>query len=213
MNRRKRKKAGHASLQTSMQCSEKIPTDAVPAESLLFHPVISRSGGWDRHIDFENINIPFQIRDNIMFQLLFISGCGDNSVYLKAVKLNPDRLIHEHQDAIPLMKACLEMEQLTGVTYYFGHLQSAVKQYLYALQLFTACKILTKEQAISLAETLGYDTEEMKQASETVSQDMEQTRIKRAEMRRKAEVQTTAAGLMLDFLNSMKETEDENDPM
>lgn len=187
-----------------------------PLRELLFHPLIYKTST-HRSIDFDNMIIPFLIKETRVFFLSFMNGCGDVSVYTQCYIENPDEPSESYQDAMTLMRECLEVERLTGTDYYFGKLDKALEHYLYALQLFVDKDLLSKEAALDLVKELGAGDQDMEAASFIVSQRMEDAKIRDAEMRAEARARSEAGDILMNFLLSMlqkdePETEKDDEP-
>ena len=177
MNKHNRKKRNHTTMERSIASSEAInPNNAVEPKwkDLLFHPLIYKSKS-TRTIDFESIQIPFLIRENRIYMIMFMDGFGDISIYTECIEADPEKPSETYRDALYLMKECFEIQQLTGTRYYFGHLDSSLEHYLYALQLFIDRNILTKERAMEIIEELGFNADDMIKTKQSVVSDIEQT--------------------------------------
>lgn len=183
--------------------------DEKPLRELLFHPLIYKTST-HRNIDFDNMIIPFLIKETRVFFLSFMDGCGDVSVYTQCHIENPDEPNELYQDAMTLMRECLEVEKLTGTDYYFGKLNKALEHYLYALQLFVDKDLLSKEAALDLVKELGATDQDMENAAVIVSQRMEDAKIRDAKMRAEARVRSEAGDILMNFLLSMLQ-KDESD--
>lgn len=135
-----------------------------PIKNLLFRPLIYRanSSGYDRTIDFEHLLVPFMIKDNKVFLLMFMDSCGrGTNIYTECYEMDPDQPCTSYRDGMSHMKECLDVERLTGTQYYFGHLDKAVDRYLYAMQLFVNKGILEEEKAVELVTELDATKEDM----------------------------------------------------
>lgn len=176
--------------------------DEKPLRELLFHPLIYKAST-HRSIDFDNMIIPFLIKETRVFFLSFMNGCGDVSVYTQCYIENPDEPSELHQDAMTLIRECLEVERLTGTDYYFGKLDKALEHYLYALQLFVDKDLLSKEAALDLVKELGTSDQDMETAALIVSQRMEDAKIRNAEMRAEARARSDVGDILMNFLLSI----------
>lgn len=171
-----------------------------PAESLLFKPCTSQTHGT---MEFECIFVPFLFKDGRMFVLYFIDGCGDLSVYIKCYAQDPKEPLGSYMDGTADMKACLEMQELTGVEYYFGKLNKAVQNYLYALQLFVDKEIMSADTALSLIETLGFNPDRMRAEAEHVEQMLETAKERRAKRLGIRDEQPPIGNAVMDFINTI----------
>lgn len=183
--------------------------DEKPLRELLFHPLIYKTST-HRNIDFDNMIIPFLIKETRVFFLSFMNGLGDASVYTQCYIEDPDSPSKSHEDVIVLMRECLEVQKLTGTDYYFGKLNKALEHYLYALQLFVDKDLLSKEAALDLVKELGATDQDMENAAVIVSQRMEDAKIRDAKMRAEAKVRSEAGDILMNFLLSMLQ-KDESD--
>lgn len=187
-----------------------------PIGELLFKPVIYGSSRSERTIDFEHINVPFLIKDNLVFMLMFMDSCGDLSVYTECYEADPKEPLGSYRDGMQLMRQCLEIEQQTGVAYYFGKLDNALKHYLYAMQLLVDKGFLSRGQAVEIVKELGVEADDMEQASQTVGDDIKESIIRNERMRGEARARANAGSIMTRFLRDIlgrnsEEAPDEED--
>lgn len=207
-SRKNNKRNNNQQVKNTPITSQKIPGPEeiqeydTPIKDLLFRPLIYKSGS-DRTVDFEHIRVPFLIKDNRVFMLTFIDGCGSMSVYIECYETDPEKPYDSYRDAIPLMKECLEVEQLTGTEYYFGKLDKLLEQYLYAMQLFIDKNIATKEQAVEIIKELGIESEAMADASQTVTYKIEEEKMREAQMRGEVRARAAAGNMILNFLSDI----------
>lgn len=191
--------------------SEPVSTKAEPKKSandLLFRPLFYKRTR-DQEVQFEYMRIPFLIKDNRTFMLSFSDGCGDTSIYTEMYVTDPGEPVGSFEDHMEIMKECLEIEKLTGVTYHYGKLDKAVQEYLYGLQLFVDRKIMTKEQALALAGDLGFDIDDIMAACQSVSDDLEKSKMRYNRMNRDAKARQVANEAMTKFIMSMLSGEEE----
>lgn len=176
------------------------------AEELLFKPIVYKTSSVDKTVDFENLKIPFLIKDNLVFMMTFVDCCG-LSVYVTCHEMNPKNPIDSYRNALPIIKECLKVEKLTGTEYYFGKLDKALEHYLYALRLFIDKDILTKEKALELVKELGVGDDDIEQASNSVKYDIEKSRMRDARMIVETKAKDAAAEMMMKFISSIIEEE------
>ena len=178
-------------------------TKAFNPEKLLFRPVTYVK---NRHGSPEfSIYVPFLIKDGNMFLLDFIDGCGGQQLYVEMWKADAGQF-DGYEDAVPYLKDCLDIQKQIGVQYYFGHADKAVRNWLYALQLFVDKGIIDAEKALELAGELeigksGMETAAAKTAAEVAKSDARMTRM-RGE-------QKTAADAVMEFVSLMNDAVNE----
>lgn len=189
---------------------EEIQAGDIPVKDLMFRPLIYKSSS-NTQVNFDHIVVPFLIKDNLTFMMMFMDGCGNTSVYTECYEMDPEKPSDTYRDAMQLMKECLEIEQLTGTEYYFGKLDKALERYLYAMQLFIDKNIITKEHAIEIIKELGIESEAMESASESVANKITETKMREARMYEKARARTTAGDIILKFLSDMLGMDNDND--
>lgn len=204
MSKRKRKqKTGQKTFCTEpIQDLKSAAPGEKPFKDLLFRPTIFK-GRPNSTVDFDHITVPFAVRDNRVFMIMFMDGCGDLSMYTEMCEADPEKPSETYRDAIPLMKECLEMEKLTGTEYYFGHLDKALERYLYAMQLFIDKKIIEKDRALEIVKELGIGTTDMAHASISVEQDIMKAKMREDRMRGMAGERDIADSIMTDFIISI----------
>lgn len=182
-----------------------------PLKELLFHPLMYKSSSGERAIDFEHIVVPFYIKGNLVFMLMFMDGCGSTSAYVECYDTDPEKPSETYKDAIPLMHECLEIEQHIGVEYYFGKLDKSLERYLYGMQLCINKEFLSKEQALEMIKELGMTDDDMAIASQSVADAIEESFQKEARMRREASVRSSVNDMILEFLMSITENKKEDE--
>lgn len=171
-------------------------------EELLFRPIVYMKG---RHGSPEfSIYVPFLIKNGNMFLLDFIDGCGGQSLYVEMWKADAEQF-DGYEDAIPYLKDCLEVQKQIGVQYYFGHADKAVRNWLYALQLFVGKGIIDVGKALELAGELeigksGMETAAAETAAEVAKSDARMTRM-RGEQKMAADAVMEFVSLMDDAVN------------
>lgn len=204
MSKRKRKqKTGQKTFCTEpIQDLKSAATGEKPFKDLLFRPTIFK-GRPNSTVDFDHITVPFAIRDDRIFMIMFMDGCGDLSVYTEMCEADPEKPSETYRDAMPLMKECLEMEKLTGTEYYFGHLDKALERYLYAMQLFIDKGIIKKDRALEIVQELGIGTADMMHASRSVSLDIAKAKVREDRMHGMAGERDMADSIMADFIMSV----------
>lgn len=188
---------------------EEVQAGDIPIKDLLFRPLIYKSGS-DSVVEFDHIKVPFLIKDNLVFMILFMGGCGGTSAYTECYEMDPEKPSNSYRDAIPLMKECLEIEQLTGIEYYFGKLDKGLERYLYAMQLFIDKKITTKEHVIEIIKELGIESERMEEASQSVACKIAEEKMSMSQMRGEARTRAAAGEIILKFLSDILSGEDNN---
>lgn len=172
-------------------------------EELLFRPIVYMKG---RHGSPEfSIYVPFLIKNGNMFLLDFIDGCGGQSLYVEMWKADAEPF-DGYEDAIPYLKDCLEVQKQIGVQYYFGHADKAVRNWLYALQLFMDKGIIDVGKALELAGELGIEKENMQTAAAETAAEVAKSDARMARMRGE---QKTAADAMMEFVSLMNDAVNE----
>lgn len=172
-------------------------------EELLFRPIVYMKG---RHGSPEfSIYVPFLIKNGNMFLLDFIDGCGGQSLYVEMWKADAEQF-DGYEDAIPYLKDCLEVQKQTGVQYYFGHADKAVRNWLYTLQLFMDKGIIDVGKALELAGELGIEKENMQTAAAETAAEVAKSDARMARMRGE---QKTAADAMMEFVSLMNDAVNE----
>ena len=177
-------------------------TKTFDPEELLFRPIVYMKG---RHGSPEfSIYVPFLIKNGNMFLLDFIDGCGGQSLYVEMWKADAEQF-DGYEDAIPYLKDCLEVQKQIGVQYYFGHADKAVRNWLYALQLFVGKGIIDVGKALELAGELeigksGMGTAAAETAAEVAKSDARMTRM-RGEQKMAADAVMEFVSLMDDAVN------------
>lgn len=203
-NRRRKNSNGNTAVTVAGQVIRVPENMGAPIKELLFHPMIYRSGHTaGKTVDFENMHVPFLVKDNLVFQMMFMSGCGGPSVYVECIEMDPDMPSETYRDAMLLMRECLDVEKRTGTEYYFGHLDKGLEYYTYGLQLLIDRGFLEKEHAVTLIRELGLDTDDMFRASLSVSQDIGEAREREEQMRGEAGTRKTVNDIMTRFILSI----------
>lgn len=179
MSRRNRKRTENRNRAIRMPVKTEDRQDC-RAKDLLFHPVVSTATRGTPEFD---IYVPFLIRNRRVFLLNFIDSCGDLSIYVEVWPESSDRFCG-YEDAIPLMKDCLDVQKETGVPYYFHKLDKAVSRYLYALHLLMEKEFLKKEKALALAKELYADEGDMAWAHILLSEKIRASEKERERMMR-----------------------------
>lgn len=172
-------------------------------EELLFRPIAYMKG---RHGSPEfSIYVPFLIRNGNVFLLDFIDGCGGQSLYVEMWKADSEQF-DGYEDAIPYLKDCLDVQKQTGVQFYFGKADKAVRNWLYALQLLVDKGILDDEKALEIAGELDMGDGDMNEAVSETAAEMEKNNARMVRMRGE---QKTAADAMMEFVSLMNDAMNE----
>lgn len=185
-----------------------------PAETMLFKPVMHKSSS--EHLDFDYIYVPFLFKNDRMFILSFMDGIGDLSVHTQCEVQKPEEPNERYMDVTDLIKDCLEVQEITGVEYYFGRLNKAVCNYLYALRLLANKKIIDEEKAIALAGELGFDMKQMKENAQRAEWNLKEAERRHAERMGKQEEKHVGDAVMefvANILGFNKDEDDEDDDM
>lgn len=192
MNKRQRKKQNNNS---AALCT--IP-EGVLAGDLLYKPIAHGSGG--SKCDFDIIMVPFKIQGDKLFLINAVDVCSV-SFHLEYVPLTEGR-ISGYWDISEIMKECLEVQEETGVTYYYGKLDKAYQNYMYILRVLISRNIITKKEAKKLILAVDFDEDRFDRAANEVEAKLESVL---AEERRAK----SAGDMILGFLQQIIEDEDE----
>lgn len=193
MNKRQRKKQG---CQPTTLYETKLKM--VPAKELLYRPISHDSK--DHALDFDYIMIPFQIQNNKLFVLQIMHSCT-TSIYLEYLPLKDGKL-SGYRDITADMKECFQMQETTGVEFYFGKLNNAYNHYMYVLNILLEKNIIDKETAKGLIKDIDFDENRFDYAISMTGMELEKS---------KQEMKGTksAADAILGFLGLLLEEDDE----
>lgn len=172
-------------------------------EELLFRPVTYMKG---RHGSPEfSIYVPFLMKNGNMFLLDFIDGCGGQQLYVEMWKADAGQF-DGYEDAIHYLKDCLDVQKQTGVQYYFGHADKAVRNWLYALQLFVGKGIIDAGKALELAAELDVTENDMQAAADETAAEIAKSDARMIRMRGERK---TAADAIMEFVSLMNDAVNE----
>ena len=110
------------------------------------------------------------------------------------------------EDALPAIRDCLEVQEMTGVQYYLEKVDRAVGKWLYALQLLADKGLLEKERALELARELGMAEKAMADARTAIDMKIEQARQRRDALK----ASPSASESMMAFLEQMGTAKEED---
>lgn len=206
---RKRKCNRHTNMENKPITSQHIPgpddliNSEKPLQDLLFRPMIYKKNSESSPVDFDHIVVPFKIQENRVFMIAFMSSLGDTSVYTECYEMDPKKPCSLYRDAMSLMRECLKMEKLTGAEYYFGKLDKALKHYLYTIQLFIDRKLLDREQALAVIKELDVNTDDIIEASQSVTESIAEAQIRQEQMIGETRARSAANRIITDFITSV----------
>lgn len=159
MNKRQKKKCNNTPIAT-----QKIQ-NGILAEDLLYRPITYDTKS-DMTLDFDHIRVPFKIQGEKLFLIAFMDSC-DLSVYLECLPLK-EGMLSGYCDMSADMKECLEVQEIMGIEYYFGHLNNVYNHYMYVLNILVNKGLINNEKSLELIRDVGFDESLVSQAVDSV---------------------------------------------
>lgn len=173
-------------------------------DKAMFHPIMHSSSMGTGSPDFD-IHVPFLVKGGNVFLLHFMDSCGDMTLYTEMWGVG-SKWMDGFEDALPAIRDCLEVQEMTGVQYYLEKADRAVEKWLYTLQLLADKGLLEKERALELARELGMAEKAMADARMVIDMKIEQARQRRNALK----TSPSASESMMAFLEQMGAAKEED---
>jgi hypothetical protein len=206
MNSRSRKKKQNGGMAMAVVQPEPVgmKKERLSLDEAMFHPIMHSSSMGTGSPDFD-IHVPFLVKGGNVFLLHFMDSCGDMALYTEMWGVG-SKWMDGFEDALPAIRDCLEVQEMTGVQYYLEKVDRAVGKWLYALQLLADKGLLEKERALELARELGMAEKAMADARTAIDMKIEQARQRRDALK----ASPSASESMMAFLEQMGTAKEED---
>lgn len=206
MNNRSRKKKRNGGMAMTVVQPEPVgmKKERLSLDEAMFHPIMHSSSMGTGSPDFD-IHVLFLVKGGNVFLLHFMDSCGDMALYTEMWGIG-SKWMDGFEDALPAIRDCLEVQEMTGVQYYLEKVDRAVGKWLYALQLLADKGLLEKERALELARELGMAEKAMADARTAIDMKIEQARQRSNALK----ASPSASESMMAFLEQMGTAEEED---